>query len=104
MNRITEIYNDQPSPPLETAIWWVEFIMRHENSNEFLRPFNVGQPWWKRRQIDVWITVFLFFVGIFTTTLMIVRKLLLLIYVSLKSGKESQRKRIVSTIKNKKTN
>lgn len=56
MNQLTKVFNDRPTPPLENAIWWIEYVLRHENIKEFLVSPSTTQPWWKRRQIDIWIT------------------------------------------------
>ncbi|CAL8137638.1 unnamed protein product [Orchesella dallaii] len=59
MKKLTEIFKDRQVSPLQSAVWWTEYILRHENTNSFLRPPSVGQSWWTKRQIDVWIAAFL---------------------------------------------
>ncbi|ODN03742.1 UDP-glucuronosyltransferase 1-8, partial [Orchesella cincta] len=65
MTKLTEVFKDRQVSPLDTAVWWTEYILRHENSNLFLRPPSVGQSWWVKRQIDVWISLFLVFQVVF---------------------------------------
>lgn len=57
MTKLSKAFRDRPSAPTETAIWWIEYILRHDNSNEYLVPHSIHQSWWKRRQIDVWLTL-----------------------------------------------
>lgn len=47
-------------PPVETALWWMEFVLRHdtEEINEYLQSRSVHQSWWMRRQLDVWLFLF----------------------------------------------
>lgn len=56
MNTLTKIFKDRPMPPLENAVWWIEYLLRHEDVNQFIVSPSIQQPWWKRRQIDVWLT------------------------------------------------
>lgn len=57
-SKVSSMFTDRPQKPLETALWWTEFVIRHSKEDlAALRPLNVGQLWWKRRQLDVWTTV-----------------------------------------------
>lgn len=59
MKRLSTFFKDRPQKPLETALWWTDFVLRHSKDElEALRPLSVGQSWWKKRQLDVWIAVF----------------------------------------------
>ncbi len=61
MKRVTAMFTDRPQTPLETALWWTDFVIRHSKDDlATLRPLNVGEFWWKRRQLDVWATIFTF--------------------------------------------
>ncbi len=46
-------FKDRPEKPVDTAIWWVEYVMRHEDTS-FLRPLAISLTWYQRRQLDVW--------------------------------------------------
>ena len=49
--------------PVETAVWWIEYVLRYEGNTSFLMPGGVHQAWWQRRLLDVWFfayTVLLF--------------------------------------------
>lgn len=57
MTKLSKAFRDRPSPPTETAVWWVEYVLRHDNTNDYLLPLHLRQPWWKKRQVDVWLTL-----------------------------------------------
>lgn len=42
--------------PVDTAVWWTEYVLRHEDTAH-LRPAGNDQYWFVRRQIDVWGTL-----------------------------------------------
>lgn len=45
-------YRDQINPPLETAIYWVEYVARHRGC-EHLRLSSIDFPFWKLYNLDV---------------------------------------------------
>ncbi|CAL8137630.1 unnamed protein product [Orchesella dallaii] len=59
VKRISTLLTDRPMNPLDTAVWWVEFLLRNPDSTELLRPLSARQSWWVRRQLDVWAFVFI---------------------------------------------
>lgn len=50
--RLSEAYRDRPATPLETAVWWTEYIARG-NGNPYLRSEGADLPWYQRHLIDV---------------------------------------------------
>lgn len=42
---------------METAIWWVEYVLRHKDTSH-LRPAGFEQNWFQRRLLDVWLFVY----------------------------------------------
>ncbi|ODM95387.1 UDP-glucuronosyltransferase 2B18 [Orchesella cincta] len=48
-------FKDRPSKPVDTALWWTSYILRHEDTS-FLRPGRLASSlsWYQRRQLDVW--------------------------------------------------
>ncbi|CAL8137624.1 unnamed protein product [Orchesella dallaii] len=69
--RVARLFTDRPMSPLDTAVWWVEFLLRNPDSTEFIRPLSVRQSWWVRRQLDVWAFVFLVAIVIISIPLLI---------------------------------
>ncbi|KAJ8972843.1 hypothetical protein NQ314_000007 [Rhamnusium bicolor] len=54
---------DRPLPPLETAIYWVEYVARHRGAPH-MRTAAVNMPFYKYYLIDV-IAFLLFIVSLF---------------------------------------
>jgi len=64
MRKVSALFTDRPQKPLETALWWTDFVLRHSKEDlSALRPLNVGQSGWQRRQLDVWATVIVSIAG-----------------------------------------
>ncbi len=69
MNRVKErveqlrdVLRDQPMGPLDKAVWWTEYVLRHKDTSH-LKPSGFEQWWWQRRLLDVWGLMFLIGVG-----------------------------------------
>jgi hypothetical protein len=42
--------------PLETAVWWTEYILRADSKQlELMKPLSMNQSWFQRKLIDVWL-------------------------------------------------
>merc|ERR1719320_1751698 len=63
MKKMHDLFVDARDPPLERAMWWVEYAIRHEGT-KFLKPNSVDLPWYQYHLIDViaFIFIVLFFV------------------------------------------
>lgn len=58
MKKVSQLFTERPQKPLETALWWTEYVLRHDQDHlSALRPMSALQPWWKRRQLDVWAAI-----------------------------------------------
>ncbi|CAL8102801.1 unnamed protein product [Orchesella dallaii] len=57
MQRLKTIFRDRPMTPLDTAVWWTEYVLRSEDTSH-LRPAGNYQYWFQRRQLDVWLFLF----------------------------------------------
>lgn len=57
MKKVSTFFKDRPMTPVDTALWWVEFVLRHdaEEITEYLQSRSIDQSWWVRRQLDVWL-------------------------------------------------
>jgi len=53
MDKISCQFRDRPDKPLETAVWWTEYILR-QDSLDALVPYAARQTWYQRRLLDVW--------------------------------------------------
>ncbi|KAG7242535.1 hypothetical protein INR49_020248, partial [Caranx melampygus] len=70
MQRLSRLHRDQPMKPLDRALFWIEFVMRHKGAAH-LRTESYKLPWYSYHSVDVLLflltvalLVFLFFVGI----------------------------------------
>jgi len=60
---LSERFRDRPMSPLDTAIYWVEYVARHKGAHH-LRTAAVGMPWYQYVLLDV--TVFIAIISIIT--------------------------------------
>ncbi|XP_047436859.1 UDP-glucuronosyltransferase 2A2-like [Mugil cephalus] len=56
MQRLSRLHRDQPITPLERALFWIEFVMRHKGAAH-LRTESYKMPWYSYYSVDV--TLFL---------------------------------------------
>uniref|UniRef100_A0A8C5FG12 UDP-glucuronosyltransferase n=1 Tax=Gadus morhua TaxID=8049 RepID=A0A8C5FG12_GADMO len=56
MQRLSRLHRDQPIPPLEHAIFWTEYVMRHKGAPH-LRTESYRMPWYSYYSIDVMMTL-----------------------------------------------
>ncbi|XP_041817960.1 UDP-glucuronosyltransferase 1A5-like [Chelmon rostratus] len=52
MQRLSALHRDKPMHPLETALYWIEFVMRHKGASH-LRTESYKMPWYAYYSIDV---------------------------------------------------
>uniref|UniRef100_F6YJY3 UDP-glucuronosyltransferase n=1 Tax=Xenopus tropicalis TaxID=8364 RepID=F6YJY3_XENTR len=62
--RLSRIHHDQPVKPLDSAVFWIEFVMRHKGAKH-LRPASHELTWYQYHCLDVigfmFVCLFLFF-------------------------------------------
>ncbi|XP_036819772.1 UDP-glucuronosyltransferase 2C1-like [Oncorhynchus mykiss] len=63
MQRLSRLHRDVPMEPLDTALFWIEFVMRHKGAAH-LRTESYKMPWYSYHSVDV--MVFLLTVVLFT--------------------------------------
>ncbi|XP_029329659.1 UDP-glucuronosyltransferase 2B17-like [Mus caroli] len=49
---LSTIHHDQPMKPLDRAVFWVEFVMRHKSAKH-LRPLGHNLTWYQSHSLDV---------------------------------------------------
>ncbi|XP_018351227.1 PREDICTED: UDP-glucuronosyltransferase 2A3-like isoform X2 [Trachymyrmex septentrionalis] len=97
--RLSKAYRDRPATPMETAIWWTEYIARG-NGRFYFRSDSTGLSWYQRHLVD--ITLVLIIVSIiFIYILFRLVKLLLLL---LRFFKRTSRNQVEEKRKLKKDN
>nr|XP_043870216.1 UDP-glucuronosyltransferase 2A3-like [Solea senegalensis] len=52
MKRLSELHRDKPMHPLESAVFWIEFVMRHKGAAQ-LRTESYKMPWYTYHSLDV---------------------------------------------------
>ncbi|XP_057710993.1 UDP glucuronosyltransferase 5 family, polypeptide G1 [Corythoichthys intestinalis] len=52
MRRLSRLHRDRPMPPLESAIFWIEYVIRHKGASH-LRPVAYDLPWYSYFCADV---------------------------------------------------
>lgn len=52
MHKLSLLHNDQPMKPMDTALFWLEFVMRHKGAAH-LRTESYKLPWYAYYNIDV---------------------------------------------------
>ncbi|XP_070470852.1 UDP-glucuronosyltransferase 2A2-like isoform X3 [Equus przewalskii] len=50
--RLSRIHHDQPMKPLDRAVFWIEFVMRHKGAKH-LRPASYSLTWYQYHSLDV---------------------------------------------------
>ncbi|XP_049742111.1 UDP-glucuronosyltransferase 2B31-like isoform X3 [Elephas maximus indicus] len=50
--RLSAIHHDQPIKPLDRAVFWIEFVMRHKGAKH-LRPAALSLTWYQYHSLDV---------------------------------------------------
>ncbi|XP_038557937.1 UDP-glucuronosyltransferase 2A1-like [Micropterus salmoides] len=52
MQRLSRLHRDQPLKPLDTALFWIEFVMRHKGAAH-LKAESYRLPWYYYHSVDV---------------------------------------------------
>ena len=67
MKKMHDLFVDARDPPLERAMWWVEYAIRHKGT-QFLKPHSVDLAWYQYHLIDVIAFIFIvLFILLFIT-------------------------------------
>uniref|UniRef100_A0A4W5QLK1 UDP-glucuronosyltransferase n=1 Tax=Hucho hucho TaxID=62062 RepID=A0A4W5QLK1_9TELE len=54
MQRLSRLHRDVPMEPLDTALFWIEFVMRHKGAAH-LRTESYRMPWYSYHSVDVMV-------------------------------------------------
>ncbi|MBN3300180.1 UD2A2 glucuronosyltransferase, partial [Amia calva] len=67
MGRLSSLHLDQPMKPLDSALFWIEFVMRHKGAAH-LRTESYRMPWYSYHSVDVVVVLLaIVFLVVFTT-------------------------------------
>ncbi|KAF7659643.1 hypothetical protein LDENG_00295200 [Lucifuga dentata] len=68
MQRLSRLHRDQPMKPLDSTLFWIEFVVRHKGAAH-LRTESYKMPWYSYHSVDVAVfllgAVFLMFLTLF---------------------------------------
>ncbi|XP_048829212.1 UDP-glucuronosyltransferase 2A1-like [Brienomyrus brachyistius] len=56
MQKLSMLHHDQPMKPLDRAIFWIEFVMRHKGASH-LRTESYKMPWYVYYSVDVMLVL-----------------------------------------------
>lgn len=94
MQRLSKLFLDRPMSPLNTSIFWVEYVARNGNR---LRSPALELYWWQRNLLDVYAFIFAVIVTVLYIALFTLRKLKNLFF-----GSRADRNQDSAAIKSKK--
>jgi glucuronosyltransferase len=60
MQKYSTMAKDRPEKPLDSAVWWAEYVLRH-NGARHLRSAALDMTWYQYFLLDVVAAVLLFF-------------------------------------------
>uniref|UniRef100_A0A8D3BS39 UDP-glucuronosyltransferase n=1 Tax=Scophthalmus maximus TaxID=52904 RepID=A0A8D3BS39_SCOMX len=85
MQRLSRLHRDQPITPLDKALFWIEFVMRHKGAAH-LRTESYRLPWYSYHSVDV----VLFLAGAVLLVLLFILMLMRCLYAALCKSKVKQ--------------
>ncbi|CAG7727488.1 unnamed protein product, partial [Allacma fusca] len=88
MKDLQRLFKDRPAKPVDTAVWWTEYVLRHDDLSS-LKPLGIHQTWYERRLLDVWGFVFMILLSVLALALFVIKKVANLC-VSSKSSKSDK--------------
>lgn len=83
---------DQPLKPLETAIYWIEFVIRH-NGAPHLRSAALRLKWYQREMIDIFAFIVLVLIVMCLFIYVILKKVLTMFLCKKYRKSESKKNR-----------
>ncbi|XP_061524586.1 UDP-glucuronosyltransferase 2C1-like [Phycodurus eques] len=54
MQKLSRLHRDQPIPPLDNALFWIEFVIRHKGAAH-LKTESYKMPWYAYYSVDVYL-------------------------------------------------
>ncbi|XP_072536223.1 UDP-glucuronosyltransferase 2A2-like isoform X2 [Salminus brasiliensis] len=87
MQRLSRLHRDKPMHPLDSAIYWIEFVMRHKGAVH-LRTESYKMPWYSYHSLDVLGFLLAVILALFGAVILMIRFFCLRIYRRQKSKVE----------------
>jgi glucuronosyltransferase len=77
--RASKEFKDRPLSPLDTAVFWVEYVIRHNGAPQ-LRIVGADLPWYQYYLVDVAIILFISFFAFLTVLVFVTKFIIRFIY------------------------
>jgi glucuronosyltransferase len=74
MQKFSALSKDRPDKPLDSAVWWAEYVLRHDGARH-LRSAALDLAWYQHFLLDVIATMLLVFLVASYLSYIIVRSL-----------------------------
>ena len=91
VQRLSKAYRDRPVTPMETAIWWTEYIARG-NGRFYFRSDSTGLSWYQRHLVDVTLVLIIVSMIFIYILFRLIKLLLTLLRFFKRSQVEEKRK------------
>ncbi|XP_014261181.1 uncharacterized protein LOC106673546 [Cimex lectularius] len=76
VKRRSQLFRDRPNSPLEEAVFWIEFVIKHKNA---LQPHSARLPFYQLHNLDTLLPFFLIVMFILVVILKLLKRLILCI-------------------------
>lgn len=87
MHRMSRLHHDTPLKPMDNAIFWLEFVMRHKGAAH-LRTESYKLPWYSYHNLDVLMLLACLFMAICLFLILMSRAVLKVLVRKIKAKKE----------------
>ncbi|XP_062406032.1 UDP-glucuronosyltransferase 1-2-like [Sardina pilchardus] len=72
MQRLSRLHRDQPMQPLDRAMFWIEFVMRHKGAAH-LRTESYKMPWYSYHSVDVVVLLLAVVISVVVISFVVIR-------------------------------
>ncbi|XP_062405124.1 UDP-glucuronosyltransferase 2B31-like [Sardina pilchardus] len=72
MQRLSRLHRDQPMQPLDRAMFWIEFVMRHKGAAH-LRTESYNMPWYSYHSVDVVVFLLAVVISVVVISCVVIR-------------------------------
>ncbi|XP_051525093.1 UDP-glucuronosyltransferase 2A1-like [Myxocyprinus asiaticus] len=87
MRRMSRLHHDTPIKPMDSAIFWLEFVMRHKGAAH-LRTESYKLPWYSYHSLDVLMLIVCLFMAVCLLLVIMSKALLKVLFRKRKAKKE----------------
>ncbi|KAJ8733173.1 hypothetical protein PYW08_001471 [Mythimna loreyi] len=92
MERFRSLVQDAPQTPLERAVWWTEYVLRHGGAKHLRSP-SANISWWHYLELDLVLTLLAAFLIALTLIIVVLRFVYKLVFRTFKDVNDVKVKR-----------